>query len=642
MIVYSSCKKEFMNQVENDSIACAIDNFYKEKIGKSNYREFKSWDNSMQYVYKVLNTNKINDDCGIAIEYRIPSSAKRIDFIISGLDNEDKGNIVIIELKQWEEIEEVLDEEAIVKTFINKSKIRTVHPSYQAWTYAALIEDYNEAAQDGSIIIHPCTYLHNYIKNSEDDPILSNTYKEYLDKAPVYRKGEAIKLREFISKFIKKGDNGATLYKIENGKIRPSKSLQDALLLMLDGNEEFKMVDDQKVVFEGIKKAAKKAQLTKEKVVYIIEGGPGTGKTVLAINLLVKLLSENLLVFYVTKNSAPREVYEKKLKCRYKSKYIKNLFKGSGSFIDIKNNELDVVLVDESHRLMKKSGMFKHLGENQIKEIINASIVSVFYIDEKQRVTIDDIGSKSEIEEHAKFYGAKIKTLKLNSQFRCNGSDSYLNWLDDVLDIDNGGSFDGFEFDYNIKIMDSPEEVFKIIEEKNRKNNKARMLAGYCWDWKSKNDISLYDIEIGDYKMKWNLSSSKTWAIDEDSINQVGCIHTSQGLEFDYVGVIVGNDLRYQDGKIITDFTKRAKTDNSLKGIKKMYKQNPEKALNIADEIIKNTYKTLMTRGMKGCYIYCTNEALSKYLKKSISRVTQNIKNKDIELDNLSVYSNLR
>lgn len=631
MIVYSSNKKEFMNHVENDYIACAIDEFYRDKIGKSNHKEFKSWDNSMQYLYKVLNTNEISDDCTIAIEYRIPASAKRIDFLISGLDENDKENVVIVELKQWENVEKVKDEDGLVKTFLGNSKRKTVHPSYQAWTYAALIEDYNESAQEGKIILHPCAYLHNYIKVNEDDPILDDEYKDYLEKAPVYRKGEAMKLREFISKFVKKGDNGTALYEIENGKIRPSKSLQDALVLMLDGNEEFKMIDDQKVVYEDIKRNSKKYMLNNKKLVYIIEGGPGTGKTVLAINLLVKLINEKFVVCYATKNAAPREVYEKKLKGRYKNKDIKNLFKGSGSFTKLNSNELDMILADESHRLIKKSRYDKK-GENQIKEIINSSKVSVFFIDEKQRVSIDDIGSVSEIEEYANYYGAKIKKLKLTSQFRCNGSDSYLNWIDDVLEIDETGNFDGFEFDYDIEIKDSPKEIYEIIQEKNKINNKSRMLAGYCWEWKSKKDLSVYDIEIEDFKMKWNLNSSKTWAIDETSVNQVGCIHTSQGLEFDYIGLIIGEDLRYENGKIVTDFTKRAKGDKTINGIKKMYKENPEKALKIADEIIKNTYKTLMTRGMKGCYIYCEDKNLSKYLKDRIEKVSEFVENKDIEV----------
>ena len=633
MIVYSATKKEFMMHVENDSIACEIDACYREKIGKSNYREFKSWENSMQYVYKALNTQDIDDNCAVVIEYRIPSTSKRIDFIISGLDENDKSNVIIIELKQWEKIEAVDEEEALVKTFINGGDRKTVHPSYQAWTYSALIEDYNENVQEGNIILHPCAYLHNYIKLDEEiDPILDKRYDEYLSKAPVYRKGDAVKLRNFILRFVSKGDNGDILYQIENGKIRPSKSLQDSIALMLDGNEEFKMIDEQKVVFEDIKKNTKKAMLSDKKIVYIIEGGPGTGKTVLAINLLVKLINEGLVTYYATKNSAPRQVYEKKLKGKYTNKYIKNLFKGSGTFIEIKQNELDVVLVDEAHRLMKKSGIFKNQGENQIKEIINAAKVSVFFIDEKQRVTIDDIGSIEEIKKYAEYYNAKVKQLKLTSQFRCNGSNSYLDWIDNVLDMETGTGFDGFEFDYDIEIKDSPSEIFELIKEKNKINNKSRMLAGYCWDWKSKKDLSVNDIEIGDFKKQWNFSSTSTWAIDENSVDQIGCIHTSQGLEFDYIGLIIGNDLRYENGRIVTDFTKRAKTDNSLKGIKKLYKERPKEALELADEIIKNTYKTLMTRGMKGCYIYCCDESLSKYLKERIAKTIESIHIKDIEV----------
>ena len=131
--------------------------------------------------------------------------------------------------------------------------------------------------------------------------------------------------------------------------------------------------------------------------------------------------------------------------------------------------------------------------------------------------------------------------------------------------------------------------------------------------------------------MSWNLGNSQTWAIDSESVNEIGCIHTAQGLEFDYVGVIIGDDLRYEKNQIITDVTKRAKTDQSIKGIKTMNVKNPEKAKKIADEIIKNTYRTLMTRGQKGCYIYCTNKNLSKYLKRRLNQNNTTMYQFDIE-----------
>ena len=261
--------------------------------------------------------------------------------------------------------------------------------------------------------------------------------------------------------------------------------------------------------------------------------------------------------------------------------------------------------------------MFQNKGENQIKEIIHASKLSVFFIDESQRVTTSDIGSEDEIRKFATEQKAEIIEMKLESQFRCNGSDGYLAWLDHILGIRDTANTE-FDFDYDFQVFDDPNELRKAIVSKNA-NNKARMVAGYCWNWvtKGKTNPNLFDINIDQYNfhMSWNLANTTTWSIDEGSIDQCGCIHTCQGLEFDYVGVIIGDDLRYENGHLITDASQRARTDKSLKGLGKMSKENPEEAERIADEIIRNTYRTLMTRGMKGCYIYCTDKALADYIK---------------------------
>jgi len=247
---------------------------------------------------------------------------------------------------------------------------------------------------------------------------------------------------------------------------------------------------------------------------------------------------------------------------------------------------------------------------------------SVFFIDESQRVTMKDIGSISEIEKWGKEEDSEVYYMKLLSQFRCNGSNGYLSWVDDVLQIRETANFNLDGLDYDIEVFDTPQEVLDKIKEKNKIANKARLLAGYCWQWPSKHrkDTTYHDIQIGDFGISWNLDNGKAFAIDENSVNEAGCIHTTQGLEFDYVWVIIGDDLRYEDGKIITDFEKRASTDQSIKGIKKLYKENKEEALQRADEIIKNTYRTLMTRGMKGCYVYCTDTNLRNYLKNRVKQ----------------------
>ncbi len=620
MIVYDGTKEEFLKSVEQDSIATEIEeNIYKKMHRSTARNEFRSWENSLEYMYKVLNDSKIPKDAGIAIEYNIPQTSKRVDFLISGFDLSNKGNVVIIELKQWDKIEAVSGLDALVETYTGNAVRRVVHPSYQAWSYSMLIKDYNEAVQSKDIILSPCSYLHNY-RRQENDPLDESQYESYLEEAPAFTRGEVEKLRDFIKKSIRQGDQKELLYQIENGRIRPSKSLQDSLAAMLKGNEEFIMIDEQKIVYEEIINISKQSKKDCKKRVVIVKGGPGTGKTVVAINLLANLTSEEQFCQYVSKNSAPRSVYQKKLKGEIRKSSVDNMFKGSGIYTEAPLNGVDTILVDEAHRLNEKSGMFQNMGENQIKEIIQASKCSVFFIDESQRVTMKDIGSIKEIEHWAKKQGAQIYYQELISQFRCNGSDGYLAWLDDVLDIRQTANFDMKDIDYDIKIVDTPQEMQHLIIERNSKRNRSRILAGYCWNWikQGKNDSTVHDIKINDFEMSWNLGNSTTFAIDESSVNEVGCIHTSQGLEFDYVGVIIGEDLRYENGKIITDFSKRASTDQSLKGIKSIYKKDPEKANEIADEVIKNTYRTLMTRGMKGCYVYCVDPKLAGYLRERL------------------------
>lgn len=624
MIIYEANKKEFVDSVLSGSITDEIYDVYMEKVGKSGISQIRSWENSMQFMYRILEDKDIPDKCGVAIEFTIPTTSKRIDFIITGSSEDKQDSAIIIELKQWDSAEKVEGKDGIVKTYLGGGIRETTHPSYQVYTYAALINNFNETVEEDSINLYPCAYLHNYDFNQKKEPLTDEIYRSYYEKAPLYGKRDALKLREFIKKYIKNGDTTNILYRIDNGKIRPSKKLQDTVYEMLNGNKFFHMIDEQKVAYEMAIDMARESYIDDKKRVLIVEGGPGTGKSVVAINLLVDLLNDKMVSLYVTKNSAPRNVFYKKLRGReYTQSYIKELFKGSGSFTTSKTNDFDAIIVDEAHRLNKKSGLFGNLGENQVKEIINASKFSVFFIDKHQKISLKDYGSIEAIEHFAKELGADIKKIKLESQFRCNGSDGYLSWLDDVLELEDTANYNGFDFDYDIKVIDDVNELKNMIFEKNKEKNNARLLAGYCWNWKKegKNNTDIHDIEIGDFSMSWNLGSSDTWAIDEDSVNEIGCIHTSQGLEFDYVGVIIGEDMQFDGEHIITDFNKRARTDQSLKGIKKMYKKNSAEALEIADEIIKNTYRTLMTRGMKGCYIYCEDIRLQSYLKERIENI---------------------
>lgn len=623
MIVYDGLKTDFLTSCVNDTIAIEIEQNILTKMGRHTGRsEFRSWENSLNYMFKVLSDEEIPSDAGIAIEYNIPQTAKRVDFMISGYDQNNNPEMVIIELKQWESLEKVDGMDALVDTFTGGANRRVVHPSYQAWSYAQLIGDYNAAAQDNNVNLLPCACLHNYLRH-ESDPLDAEQYRPYLEEAPAYTKGQVQNLRDFIKKSIRTGDKKELLYLVDNGKVRPSKSLQNSIASMLKGNREFVMIDEQKVAYEEILRLSTLCQKDYKKRTIIVQGGPGTGKSVIAINLLSELTQRDQVVQYVSKNSAPRLVYLQKLKGLMKKSSVDNMFKGSGTYTEVGSNVAHTLLVDEAHRLNEKSGMFHNMGENQIKEIINAAFCSVFFIDESQRVTMDDIGSVAEIEKWARQEGSELHYLELHSQFRCNGSDGYLAWIDDVLDIRETANYDLEGIDYDIRIFDSPTEMRRLVIEKNCSSNSARILAGYCWEWikAGTKDTNCHDIKIDDFEMSWNLDNGVPFAVSDTSINEVGCIHTSQGLEFDYVGVILGDDIRYEDGHVVTDFTKRAKTDQSLKGIKKLYKESPDVARARADEIIKNTYRTLLTRGMKGCYIYCTDKGMKEYLKSRLERI---------------------
>lgn len=617
MIIYSGSKADFMVQVEEDTIAYTIrDNILEKMHRKTPDAEFRSWVNSLEYMYKVLNDDGIPRNSGIAIEYNLPNTAKRVDFLVSGYDAKRTANVVIIEPKQWEKLNKVEGLDALVETFTGGRERRVVHPSYQAWSYAEMIRDYNEYAQIAGVNLWPCAYLHNYMR-VQDDPLDDPIYKDYLDEAPAFAKGDVRKLREFIKRVVETGDDSEILYEIDNGRIKPSKSLQDAIVGMLESSPEFNLIDDQKVVFERIMELSRQCERDGKKRVLIATGGPGTGKTVIAMNLLARLTQEGVFVQYCSKNSAPRTVYAKKLKGHRTKSSIDNMFKGSGAYVEAPRNAVGVVLADEAHRLNEKSGLYGNQGINQIHEIIHAARLSVFFIDECQRVTVKDIGSVGEIKRWAAVNGAEVYEEELTSQFRCNGSDGYLAWLDDVLEIRETANYDIEGIDYDFEVLDSPDEMRQKAIERNEGSNKSRILAGYCWNWPraGRADTNTHEITIGDFEISWNLDGGEAFALSPTSINEAGCIHTTQGLEFEYVGVIIGDDLRYEGDHVVTDYTKRAGTDQSIKGLKKMEREDPKHALKLADEIIKNTYRTLMTRGMKGCYVYATDPNLRSYLK---------------------------
>ncbi|AOZ50516.1 DUF2075 domain-containing protein [Chromobacterium vaccinii] len=616
-LIYQADKQQFLNDSDR-YIEDLLEARYQSIVGKRvTDREKQSWKNSLQEMARVLKDDRIPNNTGIGIELFAPQSMSRIDFTLSGFDKHGQKTVIIIELKQWSAIT-LTDKDAVVRTLLGGGLNETLHPSYQAWSYATLFEGFNEAVASGEIRVIPCAFLHNYPES--DNTILDARFKEYLDQAPLFRKGlaEREKFQDFLSQHIYQGDSQAVLQQLICSRIGASKALADALAKLMKGNREFALINDQKLVFENIREIACAAAPGKHKVV-IVEGGPGTGKTLVAINLLVKLLQTGLAIKYVSKNAAPRHVYKAKLTGSVKQARFNSLFAGTDNFHEMEPNTFDLLLVDEAHRLTEKSGMFNNKGENQMKELINASKCTVFFIDEDQCVTFRDIGSKEQIRQWAIAKGAEVHEFELTSQFRCSGSDGYMAWLDHVLDIRETANTRLDNKNYTFKVFDTPEEMHAAVAQRNS-NNRARVVAGYCWPWNSKTDTSQMDIVIGkNYQRQWNLASnSMVWIIAPDSIEQVGCIHTCQGLEVDYIGVIIGSDLIIRDGKVITDATQRSSMDQTIRGYKTQMKSQPQETAAKADRIIKNTYRTLMSRGLKGCFLYCTDKETAAYFRSKL------------------------
>ena len=651
MIVYNDTKRQFVSDVKGGDIEDKIKECIRKKGLKAGQgTEYESWHNSMQFMRNIVDDYEIDDNVKIAIEYNIPLTSKRVDFIISGSDEMGNDNVVIVELKQWQEAEIVDDEmHYCVKTNVGKIGNIVPHPSYQAYSYARIIYNNCQTIADNSIKLAPCAYLHNYKPEKKyvlEDPI----YKEWTDEAPFFIKSQVGEFNAFVKKFVtKRSPRGDLLYYIDNGRIKPTKALQDTIVSMVEGNKEFVLLDEQIVIYDMCLKTMSKCLADGKKRTIVIQGGPGTGKSVLAVNLLMEFLKRELNTSYVTKNSAPREAFLSILTHSNVKKMveIKQLFRSPFNLASCPQNVYDCLIIDEAHRLVKKMyGDWS--GENQVKESINASLLTIFMLDEDQAVTTKDIGSVDEIEYWCKQLNSRMilnESTRLTSQFRCNGSEAYIQFIDQLLQrSEEYVDIDFAEMNYDFRVFDNPNEMRDELRKKNEINNKARMVAGYCYDWNVKNGRGDYDIYLPNgFQAKWNLVNDKIWAINPKSFEEVGCIHTAQGLEFDYVGVFIGKDLTYNVSteKVMTN-KMAISTDDKSSGIRGL--RDVEKAR----KLILNTYKTLLTRGQKGCYVYCEDKALADYIRQMVSKDTETAKIVRIEpmvdekakyIDFLPVYS---
>lgn len=623
MRLYFGTSEQFITDTTQNQIAQKLENaFFNYFRYKPSPSEKNSWMNSLSRLALLFQSARLLDH-GIILEYQLPLSSRRLDCMICGKDEKRKDNSVIIELKQWTKCEEANGKNEVL-TWVGGSKRELLHPSVQVGQYKMYLADTHTAFYDGvsPIILNACTYLHNYSYDPRD-VIFSSKFKEALDRYPLFTADDSDKLSGYLVEKLKMGHGREVLKRVEDSKYRASKKLMDHVANTIRGKPEFILLDEQLIVYDQVLAHAKKSFHDNKKTAILIKGGPGTGKSVIAINLMADLLSAGYNAHYATGSKAFTETLREKIGRRGAPQ-----FKYFNSFTEADYNSVDVLICDESHRIRDTSNnrftrKEKQSHLKQIEELLNVAKVAVFFIDDDQVVRPNEVGSVSYIQDYAKRYNCNILEHELDIQFRCGGSEAFVNWIDNTLDIKKTPNIiwskdEAFDF----KIFGSPEDVEKAIMEKANEGYSARMTAGFCWSWSSPTyeGMLIDDVVIGNFKRPWNakpdagrlapgIPKSNLWATDPNGLKQIGCVYTAQGFEFDYAGVIFGKDLVYDFDNQEWVSNKKYSADTVVKGSKDKF-----------TDLVKNTYRVLLSRGLKGCYVYFIDKNTERFIKSRMEK----------------------
>ena len=558
MRLYSGTSQNFIKDAVHNQIAeklkNAFFNYYRYNPSPS---EINSWRNSLRSVSQVFQYANLIDH-GVLLEYQLPLTSRRLDCMICGRDQNKNDSAVIIELKQWDKCEESNGDNEVM-TWVGGGKRDVLHPSIQVGQYQMYLEDTHTAFYENRPVqLRACTYLHNYNYYTED-VIFAHKFQDALAKYPLFTADDVEQLTAFLRDQLLKGEGLDVLRRIEASEYRPNKKLMDHVGNIIKNKTEYILLDEQLVVYDSVLSCAKNSFHDKQKVVVIVKGGPGTGKSVIAINLMADLLLKGYNAHYATGSKAFTETLRKIIGTRGAVQ-----FKYFNSYSTADQNAIDVLIADEAHRIRETSnGRFTkkihRSDESQIDELLNVSKVAVFFIDDHQVVRPNEIGSTEYIREAVSKKNYKLFEYELEAQFRCSGSDAFVNWINNTLGIKRTANViwdQNEEFDF--RIYPDPFTLEEAIREKAKMGFTARVTAGFCWQWSLPNaDGTLKDdVIIGDYKRPWDakpeakhlakgIPRASLWAYDPNGIDQVGCVYTAQGFEFDYVGVIFGEDLAY-------------------------------------------------------------------------------------------------
>jgi DUF2075 family protein len=607
--LYSGSSVDFIADATQNVIAAKLQaTFFQAFRYHAPQSEVRSWQNSLRAMATALQLGNLRDN-GVIVEWQLPLSSKRLDVMVTGHGDDNRAGAAIVELKQWQDVGESSIADCVT-TFVGGRERDVLHPSRQVDNYQRYLEDTHTAFSDGSIALRSCAYLHNLVY----DPahvLFDDRFEAVLRLCPTFASDRLDGLVDHLVTGVGAGDGLPVMERVLEGRYRPHKRLLDHTAQVIRNEPTYVLLDEQQVAFNAVLTRVRTYKLSPERTVFLIRGGPGTGKSVVALNLVAALSAQGLVTHHATGSKAFTENLRKVLGRRAAAQF--NYF-NSYSVID---EPLDVLVLDEAHRIRDTSAnrftpKERRSDQKQIEELLDAAQITVFFIDDMQVVRPGEVGSSELIREAAAARGIRVVEHELETQFRCAGSDAFVSWVENTFGMRRSADVlwdpkDRFDFD----IVDSPFELEALIRERDADGGSARLVAGFCWPWsKPQPDGTLVDdVRVGDWTMPWNakpdagrlapgIPTANYWASDPNGINQVGCVYTAQGFEFDYVGVIVGRDLVYRPraGWV-------GQSEHSHDSVVRRARGEAE-----FRRLVQQTYRVLLSRGLRGCYVYFEDE----------------------------------
>ena len=595
-------------------LAAIIADHLRATTGRSpSESERKSWRRSLPVLVRDLIEAGLGN-VEMLIEYQLPLTSKRADVVLAGVDRRTGGDAyVVVELKQWSQAELFEDSERLV--VVEGMHRELEHPLIQVQGYCDYISDFVASLRGNETAVRGVAYLHNAVDLDVEDLFeLSMT-----ERTRLFTKSRRAAFLEYLRDQFTPDPGAGAADRLLASATRPSKQLMKLAASEIKDREQFVLLDEQRLAYEIVLHAVEKARRSDAKEVVVITGGPGSGKSVIALSLLGELSRQGYSALHATGSRSFTQTMRRV--AGRGSPRVKDLFKYFNSFMDAQRNDIDVLICDEAHRLRETSAnrytsAMHRTGRSQIDELIAAARVPVFLLDEHQVVKPGEVGTVEGIKSYASSLGFRIRHVQLNDQFRCGGSRRYEQWVLRLLGLEADGpeAWSGDDH-FEVMLADSPWEMESILRGKMTEGYSARVSAGYCWPWSNpdRDGQLVSDVRIGDWAKPWNVKGDRAvgtappsalWATMEGGFEQVGCVYTAQGFEYDWSGVIIGPDLIARQGRTVT--VRDANKDPE-------FKKRSVTALQY-ERHIRNIYKVLLTRGMAGTVIYAVDPQTREFL----------------------------